>query len=141
MPFVSASPGLSLAILMMKRKKGGSLEGPGIHQPHDLQGVILWLWGGLWDAFSQTLGHLLSGPPHEVHLAPFPSDGCVLVSLELAVVIGEFVVEDGDWHPVEDDPESDAEEGKEPAQVGLRVHVSVAHSGDAHLRTEGGLNC
>lgn len=140
MPSVSTSPGLSLAILTMKRKKGGSPEGPGIHQPRDLQGVILWLQGGLGDAPSQTLGQPLPGPPHEVHLAPVPPDGCVLVRLELAVVIGELVVEDGDRHPVEDDAEGDAEEGEEPAQVRLRVHVSVAHGGDAHLGTEGGLH-
>lgn len=90
-------------------------------------------WVGLWVASSQALSYLLSGSLHELHIPPFPSYGGVLVSLELAVVIGEFVVEDGNGHPVEDDPESDAEEGKKPAQVSLWVHVSIAHSGDAHL--------
>lgn len=99
-------------------------------------------WGRLWIASSQTLSHLLPGSLHEVHVSPFPSYGGVLISLELAVVIGEFVVEDGNWHPIEDDPESDAEEGEKPAQVGLRVHVSIAHSGDAHLyRRKMGRSC
>lgn len=99
--------------------------------------LILSPWGGLWVASHQTLGHLLSGSAHEVHFSPFPAYGCVLISLELAVEIGEFVVEDGNWHSVEDNPKSNAEEGKKPAQVGLWVHVSVAHRGDAHLYQKG----
>lgn len=49
------------------------------------------------------------------------------MGLELGVVVGELVVEDGDGHAVEDDAEGDAGEGEDPAQVGLRQHVAVAH--------------
>lgn len=97
-------------------------------------GILIFLpWGRLQVASSQTLCHLLFGSLHELHLSSFPSYGSVLISLELAVVIGEFVVENGNWHPIEDNPKSDAEEGKKPAQMGLWIHVSIAHSGDAYL--------
>lgn len=119
-----------------KRKEASKITGPISHVAYGT--LILLLWGGLWVAFSQALSHLFLGSLHEVHLSPFPSHGSVLISLELAVVIGEFVVEDGDRHPVEDNPKSNAEEGKEPAQVGLWVHVSVAHCGDAHLHGKKG---
>lgn len=95
--------------------------------------LILLSWGGLWVASNQTLSYLLSGSLHEVHLSSLPTYGGILISLQLAVVIRKLVVEDGNGHPVENDPESNAEEGKKPAQVGLWVHVSIAHSGDAHL--------
>lgn len=88
-------------------------------------------------ASSQTLRHLLSGSLQELYLSPFPSHGSILVSFELAVVVRELVVEDGNWHPVEDNSKSNAEEGKKPAQDGLWVHVSVAHSGEAHLYRKG----
>lgn len=105
-----------------------------VSNSHAIYGTLILLpWSGLWVAFSQALSHLFSGSLHEVHLSPFPSYGSVLISFELAVIIGEFIVENGDWHPVEDNPKSNAQEGKKPAQVGLWVHVSVAHSGDAHL--------
>lgn len=88
---------------------------------------------------SQTLCHLLFGSPQELYFSPFPSHGSVLIGFELTVVIREFVVEDGNWHPIEDNPKCNAEEGKKPAQDGLWVHVSIAHSGDAHLyRKESG---
>lgn len=131
---MSASHVLSGAILMIKKgrwKEALKVTGSTSHMAYGT--LILLPWGGLWVAFSQALSHLFSGSLHEVHLPPFPSYGSVLISLELAVVIRELVVENGDWHPVEDNPKSDAEEGKKPAQVGLWVHVSVAHSGDAHL--------
>lgn len=65
--------------------------------------LIILPWVGLWVASSQALSYLLSGSLHELHIPPFPSYGGVLISLELAVVIGELVVEDGNGHPVEDD--------------------------------------
>lgn len=95
--------------------------------------LILLSWGGLWVASNQTLSYLLSGSLHEVHLSPLPTYSGIFISLQLAVVIRKLVVEDGNGHPVENDPKSNAEEGKKPAQVGLWVHVSVAHGGDAHL--------
>lgn len=63
-------------------------------------------------------------------------DGGVLLRLELGVVVGELVVEDGDGHAVQDDAEGDAGEGEEAAQVGLGEHVAVAHRGNAHLEDQ-----
>lgn len=74
-----------------------------------------------------ALSQLLCRPPGKLHLPTGPGDGGVLVGLELGVVVGELVVEDGDGHAVEDDAEGDAGEGEDPAQVGLRQHVAVAH--------------
>lgn len=68
-----------------------------------------------------------------MQLAAGPGDGRVLVGLELGVVVGELVVEDGDGHAVEDDTKGDAGEGKDAAQVGLWEHVAVAHRGNTHL--------
>lgn len=73
-------------------------------------------------------------PLGEAHFATLPEGGGVLVGLELGVVVGELVEEDGDGQAVEDDAEGDADEGKEAAQHSLRVHVSIAHGGYAHLR-------
>lgn len=55
------------------------------------------------------------------------------MGLELGVVVGELVVEDGDGHAVEDDAEGDAGEGEDAAQVGLGEDVAVAHGGNTHL--------
>lgn len=55
------------------------------------------------------------------------------MGLELGVVVGELVVEDGDGHAVEDDAEGDAGEGEDAAQVGLREDVAVTHGGNTHL--------
>lgn len=74
-----------------------------------------------------ALSQLLCCPPGKLHLPTGPGDSGVLVGLELGVVVGELVVEDGDGHAVEDDAEGDAGEGEDPAQVGLRQHVAVAH--------------
>lgn len=71
-----------------------------------------------------------------MHIPAGLGDGGVLVGLELAVIVGELVVEDGDGHAVEDDAEGDAGEGEDAAQVGLRQHVAVAHSGNTHLKEE-----
>lgn len=73
-------------------------------------------------------------PLGKADFATFPEGGGVLVGLELGVVVGELVEEDGDGQAVEDDTKGDADEGKEAAQNRLRVHVSVAHSGYAHLK-------
>lgn len=72
-------------------------------------------------------------PLGKAHFAPFPEGGGVLVGLELGVVVGELVEEDGDRQAVEDDSKGDADEGKEAAQHSLRVHVSVTHGRYAHL--------
>lgn len=63
----------------------------------------------------------------------------VLLFLQLGVVVGKLVEENGDGHAVEDDPEGDAAEGHAAAQVGDGNHVAVAHGGDAHLREEAGI--
>lgn len=68
-----------------------------------------------------------------MHLPAGLGDGGVLVGLELGVVVGELVIEDGDGHAVEDDAEGDAGEGEDAAQVGLREHVAVAHRANTHL--------
>lgn len=74
------------------------------------------------------------GPLGKAHFAALPEGGGVLVRLELGVVVGELVEEDGDGQAVEDDAEGDADEGEEAAQHRLRVHVSVAHRGYADLQ-------
>lgn len=73
------------------------------------------------------------GPLGKAHFAALPEGGGVLVGLELGVVVGELVEEDGDGQAVEDDAEGDAYEGKEAAEHRLRVHISITHSGYAHL--------
>ncbi|PWA16167.1 hypothetical protein CCH79_00020619 [Gambusia affinis] len=80
----------------------------------------------------------LGGPLDEADLPPRPADHGELVGLELGVVVGELVVEDGDGHPVQDDAERDAGEGEDAAQVGFREHVAVSHRGDAHLHQQTG---
>lgn len=77
--------------------------------------LVLLPLDGLYIASSQTLSHLLSGPLHEVHLSSLSAYGCVFISFELAVVIRKLVVEDGNGHSIEDNPKSNAEEGKKPA--------------------------
>lgn len=62
----------------------------------------------------------------------------VLLFLQLGVVVGKLVEQDGDGHPVEDDTKGDAAEGHTAAQVGDGNHVAVAHGGDAHLRDQEG---
>lgn len=81
-----------------------------------------------------ALGQPLGGPLGEVHLPAGLGDGGVLVGLELGVVVGELIVEDGDGHPVEDDAEGDAGEGEDAAQAGLGDDVAVAHCGNTHLK-------
>lgn len=83
--------------------------------------------------FLAALGEPLRGPAGELHPAASFGDGGVLVGLELGVVVGELVVEDGDGHAVEDDAEGDAGEGEDAAQVGLGEDVAVAHGGNTHL--------
>ncbi len=58
------------------------------------------------------------------------------MGLELGVIIGELVVEDGDGHAVQDNAKGDAGEGKDTAQIGLREHVTVADCGNTHLMNE-----
>lgn len=84
-----------------------------------------------------ALGKPLCCPPGKVHLPARLGDGGVLVSLELCVIVGELVVENGDGHAVKDDAKGDAGEGKDSAQVGLRQHVAVANCGNTHLKDEG----
>lgn len=60
----------------------------------------------------------------------------VLLFLQLGVVIGKLVEQNGDGHAVEDDTKGDAAEGHTAAQVGDGDHVAVAHGGDAHLRDQ-----
>lgn len=57
----------------------------------------------------------------------------IFLFLQLGVVVGKLVEENGDGHAVEDDPKGDAAEGHAAAQVGDGNHVAVAHGGDAHL--------
>lgn len=86
---------------------------------------------------SSQHSELLRRPLGEVQLPAGLCDGGVLVGLELAVVVRELVVEDGDGHAVEDDAEGDAAEGEDTAEVGLWNHVAVAHSGNTRLEDEG----
>lgn len=60
----------------------------------------------------------------------------VLLFLQLGVVVGKLVEQNGDGHAVEDDPKGDAAEGHTAAQVGDGNHITVAHGGDAHLRDQ-----
>ena len=57
-----------------------------------------------------------------------------LLCLQLGVVVRELVEEDGDGHAVQNDSKGNADEGEEPAQVSLGVHVAVAHGRDACLK-------
>lgn len=72
-----------------------------------------------------------------MHLPAGLGDGGVFMGLELGVIVGELVVEDGDGHAVEDDAKGDAGEGKDATQVGLGEHVAVAHGGNTHLEDGG----
>lgn len=83
---------------------------------------------------SKAVVELLHRPLGESDPPSFLQRGRVLVGLELGVVVRELVEEDGDWQAVEDDAERDADESEHAAQYGLRVDVSVAHSGDADLQ-------
>lgn len=71
-----------------------------------------------------------------MHLPASLGDSGVLLGLELGVVVRELVVKDGDRHAIEDDAEGDAGESEDAAQVGLREHVAIAHSGNTHLEDE-----
>lgn len=86
--------------------------------------------------FLAALCDPLGCSPGEVHLTAGLGDSSVLMGLELGVVVGELVVEDGDRHAVEDDAEGDADAGEYPAQVGLWEHVAVANSGNTHLKNQ-----
>lgn len=83
---------------------------------------------------SKPVLELLHGPACKPHLPSFLAEGGVLVGLEFGVIVWELVEEDGDGQAVKDDSKRDADEGKHSTQHGLRVHVPVAHSGDAHLQ-------
>lgn len=106
----------------------GALIGPTV--PDIVKLIILGESVG-WAKVLTQFGH---SPLGKAHFAALPEGGGVLVGLELGVVVGELVEEDGDGQAVEDDAKGDADEGKEAAQHRLRVHVSVAHGGYAHLR-------
>lgn len=60
----------------------------------------------------------------------------VLLLLQLSIVVGELVEENGDGHAVEDDAEGDAAERHTAAQVGNGHDVPIADSGDAHLQDD-----
>lgn len=77
-------------------------------------------------------------PLAQPHFPTILRAGRVLIGLEFRVVVWEFVEEDGYWQTVEDNSKSDADESKETAKDGLRVDVSVAHSGDADLQVNDG---
>lgn len=87
---------------------------------------------------SKAVVDLFSHPAGNSQLPSLLQGGCVLVGLEFRVIVWELVEEDGYGQTVEDDSESDADESEETAQYGLRVDVSVAHSGDADLQGEWG---
>lgn len=80
----------------------------------------------VFQAFHRPLG--------KPHLPSFLQGGGVLIGLEFGVIVRELVEEDGYGQAVEDDSKSNADEGKNTAQYGLRVDVPIAHSGDAHLQ-------
>lgn len=95
-------------------------------------------WGAGWGSRRladgvAALGQPLRRPPNKVELPACLSDAGDLERLELSVVDGEVVVEDGDGHPVEDDAKGDAGQGQDAPQLGFREHVPVADGGDAHL--------
>lgn len=58
-----------------------------------------------------------------------------LLSFQFSIIIRELVEEDGDGHPIQDDPERDATECHHTAAKGDRDHVPVTHCGDAYLHT------
>lgn len=60
----------------------------------------------------------------------------VLLLLQLGIVVRKLVEENGDGHAVEDDAKGDAAKRHAAAQVGDRHDVTVADSGDAHLRDD-----
>lgn len=73
-------------------------------------------------------------PLGKSHLPSVLQGGGVLVGLEFGVVVRELVEEDRYGQTIEDDSKSNADEGKNTAQYGLWIDVSVAHSGDADLQ-------
>lgn len=75
-------------------------------------------------------------PLGKSHFPSFLQGGCVLIGLEFRVIVWELVEEDGYGQTVEDDSKRDADESEKTTQYGLRVDVSVAHSGDADLQGE-----
>lgn len=60
----------------------------------------------------------------------------ILLLLQLGIVVGKFVEENGDGHAVEDDAKGDAAKCHAAAQVGDRHDVTVADGGDAHLQDD-----
>lgn len=91
--------------------------------------ILVWSVGG-----ANILTQFGHSPLGKAHFAALSEGGGVLVGLELGVVVGELVEEDGDGQAVEDDSKGDANEGKEAAQHCLRVHVSITHGGYAYLK-------
>ncbi len=83
---------------------------------------------------SEAVAELFEGPLGESHLPAFLLRGRVLVGLEFGIIVWELVEEDGYGQTIEDDSERNADEGEETTQYGLRVDVSVSHSGDADLQ-------
>lgn len=83
---------------------------------------------------SKDLVEPVSAPVGDSELPSLLRRGCVLVGLEFGVIVWELVEEDGYGQTVEDDSKRDADESEETTQDGLRVDVSVAHSGDADLQ-------
>lgn len=89
---------------------------------------------------SHTLAALrqpLCCPSDKLDLPACFAGGGVLVGLELGVVVRELVIQDWDGHAVEDDAKGDTCQSQDAAQVGLREHVTVANSGNAHLNQRG----
>lgn len=91
-----------------------------------------WLSNGL-----AALGQPLRCPTEEMDLPACFAEAGVLVGLELGVVVGELVIQDGDGHAVEDDSKGDTSYSQDAAQVGFREHVPVANGGNAHLKERG----
>lgn len=91
------------------------------------------LWQRVGSTFSTALRYFPHGSPCEIHLPSFLLESCVLVGLQLAVIVWEFVVEDGDGHAIQDYPKSNAEESKQAPKVSFWTHISITHCRDADL--------
>lgn len=85
---------------------------------------------------SKAAAERINCPLGKSHLPTFLQAGCVLVGFKFGVIVRELVEEDGNGQAVEDNAKRDTNEGEDTTQHGLRVHVSIAHSGDAHLKED-----
>lgn len=92
------------------------------------------LWQRVGCTFTTALRYFPHGSPCEVDLPSFFLESCVLVGLQLAVIVWEFIVEDGDGHAIQDYSKSNAQESKQATKVSFWTHISISHCRDADLQ-------